>query len=61
MEKLPTFEEELTDLIGKYCKQEKSNTPDFILAKYLERCLSTFEDSIEQREDWYGVKKKAIW
>lgn len=31
-----------------------SNTPDFILAQYLEACLEAFDCAVYAREKWYG-------
>jgi hypothetical protein len=36
------FEKELCELINKYSKENLSNTPDYILASYLIRCLDAF-------------------
>ena len=52
--KEPTFHDELTNLINKYSMENGSNTPDFILASYLQQCLATFNDIMKNREDWYG-------
>ena len=49
-----SFEKELTELINKHSKENESNTPDFILAQYLERCLFSFACAVQQRETWYG-------
>lgn len=49
-----TFYDELCDLINKYSLEGKSNTPDFILAQYLEDCLDTFDTAIQNRALWYG-------
>ena len=35
-------------------KENESNTPDFILAQYLESCLTAFNTATQQRENWYG-------
>lgn len=34
-----------------------SNTPDFILAQYLLRCLEAFDEAVNAREKWYGRDK----
>jgi hypothetical protein len=52
--KEPTFHDELASLINKYSLENGSNTPDFILALYLQQCLATFNDIMKKREDWYG-------
>lgn len=48
------FLNELSELINRYLKENESNTPDFILAQYLENCLITFNIATRQREEWYG-------
>jgi hypothetical protein len=49
-----TFEKDLTRLINCYSKENGSDTPDFILALYLQWCLSVFNTAIQLREKWYG-------
>lgn len=48
------FLQELTDLLNKYSQENGSDTPDFILAKYLFNCLGSFDTAVTEREDWYG-------
>lgn len=48
------FLKELSQLINKYSKENESNTPDFILAKYLEHCLNAFNVATYSRDDWQG-------
>lgn len=52
------FEADLEEIINKNSKENKSDTPDFILAQYLKRCLCAFDSAVNQREIWYGRKKK---
>lgn len=49
-----SFEQELTNLINRYSRENDSNTPDFILAQYIEGCLAAFATAVQQRETWYG-------
>jgi hypothetical protein len=49
-----TFEKELRELINRHNGEGTSNTPDFILAYYLESCLLAFNTATQQRETWYG-------
>lgn len=53
-----TFEKELENLINSYSKENDSDTPDFILAKYLIDCLDAWNNATEQREAWYGRNRK---
>lgn len=56
MKDLVSLVEQIRDLLNQYSRENKSNTPDFILANYLLSCLETGEKLINAREDWYGVK-----
>lgn len=46
------FESDLRDLINKHSRENESDTPDFILAKFLIDCLEAYEETIKRREDW---------
>lgn len=50
----PNFYEELTSLINKHSLENASDTPDYILAKYLVNCLETFNLAVIRRDVWYG-------
>ena len=43
----------LSQLINEYSLEGRSNTPDFILAEYLELCLQAFGLAMKQRDKWY--------
>lgn len=49
------FGEELESLVNRYSLENKSNTPDFILAELMVNCLSAFEAASLRREAWFGV------
>ncbi len=49
-----TFRKEIENVINRNSKEQASNTPDFILAQYLEACLAAFDVAVQQRETWYG-------
>jgi acyl carrier protein len=51
---MKTFQEKLTDLLNQHSIESGSNTPDFILAEYLQGCLRSFERATDARERWYG-------
>ncbi len=53
------FTRELEQLINKYSVESESNTPDFILAEYLNNCLNTFNLAVKRRKDWYGRNKPS--
>lgn len=47
-----SFEQDLRDLINKRSMEQGSNTPDFILVKYLVGCLKIFDESINARDNY---------
>ena len=48
------FRKELEALINRYNMESNSNTPDFILAEYLNTCLTAFDEAVNKRNKWYG-------
>jgi hypothetical protein len=54
------FEEELQELINRYSLENASNTPDFILARYLRLQLDIFDRTIRRRDHWYGRTEKLV-
>jgi len=55
---MEAFEKELEHLINCYSKETSSNTPDFILAKYMNDCLIAFNKAIIMRSEWYKEGNK---
>ena len=47
---------ELEALINKHSVENESDTPDFILAKYLSRCLDNWNETVTARDKWWGFK-----
>jgi len=64
-----TFEQKLKDIINQHCKENDSNTPDFILAQYMNNCLEAYTLAVKARDKWYqfdpwakiltGIKEEA--
>lgn len=48
------FEKRLAGLINEFSLENQSNTPDFILARYINAALLNFNAAINDREQWYG-------
>lgn len=48
------FRGDLEDLISRHNKENGSDTPDFILAGFLESCLAAFDATVIAREQWMG-------
>ena len=54
------FKKELEALINIYSKENGSDTPDFILAEYLDECLKNFDRIVYKREMWWGRGKEEL-
>ncbi len=50
------LEHELARVLNAASRENESNTPDFILARYLMDCLAAFEAASRAREGWYGTR-----
>jgi hypothetical protein len=48
------FQSKLEALINECSMENESDTPDFLLALYLRRCLDAFNEAVAAREHWYG-------
>lgn len=48
------FQEELETLINKYSMEQYSDTPDWILAQYIQNSLDTFNKAVVARDRWYS-------
>ncbi len=57
---MDTFERELESLINRYSQENLSDTPDFILAEYLLRCLAAWNHGVTAREQWYGRRPQIV-
>ena len=53
-----SFQDELRSLINRYSRENKSNTPDFILVDYITDSLNAFDKATNEREKWYGRRSK---
>lgn len=49
-----SFEKELEQLINRHSVENASDTPDFILAKFIGGCLEAFATATQARDKWYG-------
>jgi hypothetical protein len=48
------FEMELSGLINKHSAENKSGSPDFILAAYLNDCLTAYNKAVAWRDAWHS-------
>ena len=53
---MKTFLCELQELINRHSYENGSNTPDFILARFMQDCLEAFNRASNDRENWYGKR-----
>ena len=56
VEERVNLEKAVEELINIESRENESNTPDFILAEFMVRCLDAFEIASNRREVWYGVE-----
>jgi hypothetical protein len=56
MEQPESFEKRLERLINEYSLEAGSNTPDFILAEYMNNCLHVFNQALKARDKWYSFE-----
>jgi hypothetical protein len=56
------FQKELAALINKHSIENESDTPDFILAEYLNNCLDAFGTAMDARDSWHknGIPMKTL-
>ena len=54
------FRGQLENLINSCSLENRSNTPDFILAEYLTDCLRAFDKALQAREQWYGLRVSPV-
>lgn len=55
-----TFRKELEELINQHSKEGISDTPDFILASFLNGVLDVFDATVIERDRWHGWREGAI-
>jgi hypothetical protein len=52
-----SFRGELCNLINCHSQENGSDTPDFILAEYLDDCLKAFDKAVSKRTDWHSSEE----
>jgi hypothetical protein len=51
-----TLSAQIARVLNSHSRENASNTPDYLLAEYLLRCLEAGEILVARREKWYGVE-----
>lgn len=50
--------DDIEQAINKHSAENRSDTPDFILAQYLSDCLTAFDNATIRRTEWYTGDNK---
>ena len=53
------FEHELMVLINSRCMENESDTPDFLLARFIQECLDSFNAAVKARDKRHGITQRA--
>jgi len=53
-----TLRREIEEAINRHGRENRSGTPDFILASYLMDCLQIFERATNARDQWWNHEPK---
>lgn len=48
------LEQDIATVLNRRCRENLSNTPDFILARVMIAALESFEEACNRRAKWYG-------
>jgi hypothetical protein len=51
-----SLKDDLASVLNKYSVENESDTPDFILAKYLCSCLDAWNEAVTARDKWWNFK-----
>lgn len=52
--KIGDFRKELERRLNCMSMENRSDTPNFILAQYMTDCLAAYDRAVDRREVWYG-------
>jgi hypothetical protein len=55
-----SFENELINLINRYSIENGSDTPDFILARYIMNCLNAYEIAMDSRNSFFAQGSEEV-
>ena len=53
-EKYEALTREISSVLNKYIQENRSNTPDYMLAEFMLGCLNVYENTISKREVWFN-------
>jgi len=52
MKDIKNFRYEISKVINEFSAENGSDTPDFILARYLTDCLEAFDRAVQHKNEW---------
>jgi hypothetical protein len=52
------FVEDIREVINRHSREIVSDTPDFILAQFINATLEAFEQTTNTRREWYNSASK---
>jgi len=53
------FRRELADLINRHSKENGSDTPDYVLAHFVEKSIEAFDHGVNLRSEWYASTQQS--
>jgi hypothetical protein len=48
------LQHDIRELLNRHSAENGSNTPDFLLASFLMKCLAAWEDTVVDRDRWFS-------
>lgn len=55
---MSNFKGELESLLNRYNLENGSNTPDFVLSKFVCLAIKAFDEAVIARDYWFGTDGK---
>jgi hypothetical protein len=56
----PDFADDLRALLNRHSVENRSDTPDFILAAFLQNVLIDYEHAVRARDRWWGHEPSQV-
>lgn len=56
-----SFKNQLEELINHYSLENESDTPDYILAAYMQDCLNAYDKAVNARREWHSTENTKEW
>lgn len=61
MQQPSEFTRDLASVLNRHCKDNFTNTPDFILAEMIETFIGVVRIMHKDRDEWHGFKPMSPW